>query len=64
MTTPLSEQPATTVAEREIAQRQGRLAARDGNELTSCPYDANGDTRAKSLATSWVRGYLAGADSE
>jgi hypothetical protein len=58
MTAPLPD-PATTVEEREIALRQGRVAARDGNALLTCPYDANGDARQRSLATSWVRGYLA-----
>lgn len=54
--------PATSVEEREIAQRQGRAAARDGAALTSCPYDANGDVRARSLATSWVRGYISASE--
>jgi hypothetical protein len=58
---PLSS-PATTVEEREIAQRQGRIAARDGSALLACPYDANGDTRARSLATSWVRGYVSASE--
>lgn len=50
--------PATTVEEREAAQRQGRLAGREGRTLSTCPYDANGDARNRSLALSWVRGFV------
>lgn len=58
MTRGLTDEPATSAMEREVAQRQGRVAARDGSSLTACPYDANGDARNRSLALSWVRGFL------
>jgi len=47
-----------TLAERLTAARAGRLYARTGQPVTSCPYDVRGDARARVLALVWLREYL------
>lgn len=44
-----------TDAERGIARRAARLAARFGKPISACPWDPHGDTRARLLAVEFVR---------
>lgn len=39
------------------AEAFGRHAARNGQAVTACPYEANGDEDQRELATRYVRAY-------
>jgi hypothetical protein len=49
-----------SVSDRDLARAEalGRLAARGGKSVRTCPYEANGDPDQRILAARFVRAYI------